>query len=212
MDRNPPANAADTGLVPGLGRFYVAAQVKPKLATIEHVCLEPALCNRAATAMRRPWTTTEQPPLMVTRESQLQQRGPRWEGTRQEGQGSANGGKRLQGPDIFLSLKSQEETNQRYFFLLYTNLKEVSLEMLCCHDTWSHLKLTTLKPCINQYISFSYGNVVLNYDFSNWFCQIAQPTYSDCEWLYNNNVSCLRTVFGLNPLANSVILKHKLWE
>ena len=30
--------------------------------------------------------------------------------------------------------------------------------------------------------------------------------------LYNNNVSCLRTVFGLNPLANSVILKHKLWE
>ena len=30
--------------------------------------------------------------------------------------------------------------------------------------------------------------------------------------LYNNNVSCLRTVFELNPLANSVILKHKLWE
>ena len=30
--------------------------------------------------------------------------------------------------------------------------------------------------------------------------------------LYNNNVSCLRTVFGLNLLANSVILKHKLWE
>ena len=26
--------------------------------------------------------------------------------------------------------------------------------------------------------------------------------------LYNNNVSCLRTVFGLNPLANSVILKQ----
>ena len=30
--------------------------------------------------------------------------------------------------------------------------------------------------------------------------------------LYNNNVSCLRTVFGLNFLANSVILKCKLWE
>ena len=30
--------------------------------------------------------------------------------------------------------------------------------------------------------------------------------------LYNNNVSCLRTVFGLNLLANSVILKCKLWE
>ena len=30
--------------------------------------------------------------------------------------------------------------------------------------------------------------------------------------LYNNNVSCLRTVFGSNLLANSVILKCKLWE
>ena len=30
--------------------------------------------------------------------------------------------------------------------------------------------------------------------------------------LYNNNVSCLRTVSGLNFLANSVILKCKLWE
>ena len=36
--------------------------------------------------------------------------------------------------------------------------------------------------------------------------------------LYNNNVSCLRTVsglrtvFGLKLLANSVILKCKLWE
>ena len=30
--------------------------------------------------------------------------------------------------------------------------------------------------------------------------------------LYNNNVSCLRTVSGLNLLANSVILKCKLWE
>ena len=29
---------------------------------------------------------------------------------------------------------------------------------------------------------------------------------------YNNNVSCLRTVSGLNLLANSVILKCKLWE
>ena len=30
--------------------------------------------------------------------------------------------------------------------------------------------------------------------------------------LYNHNVSCLRTVFGLNLLANSVILNCKLWE
>ena len=30
--------------------------------------------------------------------------------------------------------------------------------------------------------------------------------------LYNNNASCLRTVSGLNLLANPVILKCKLWE
>ena len=35
--------------------------------------------------------------------------------------------------------------------------------MLCGQDTWSHLKLTTLKPRVNQYISFSYENVVLSY-------------------------------------------------
>ena len=46
-----------------------------------------------------------------------------WEGNRQEGQGSPNGGNRLQVPDIFISLKQQEETNQWYFFLFYTNLK-----------------------------------------------------------------------------------------
>ena len=30
--------------------------------------------------------------------------------------------------------------------------------------------------------------------------------------LYNNNVSCLRTIFGKNHLANPIILKCKLWE
>ena len=30
--------------------------------------------------------------------------------------------------------------------------------------------------------------------------------------LYNNNVSCLRTIFGKNLLANAIILKYKLWE
>ena len=30
--------------------------------------------------------------------------------------------------------------------------------------------------------------------------------------LYNNNVSCLKIVSGLNLLANPVILKCKLWE
>ena len=30
--------------------------------------------------------------------------------------------------------------------------------------------------------------------------------------LYNNNVSCLRTVSGKNHLSNPIILKCKLWE
>ena len=34
-----------------------------------------------------------------------------WEGNRQEGQGSPNGGNSLQVSDIFISLKQQEETN-----------------------------------------------------------------------------------------------------
>ena len=33
-----------------------------------------------------------------------------------------------------------------------------------------------------------------------------------CLGLYNNNVSCLRTVSGKNLLANPVILRGKLWE
>ena len=39
-----------------------------------------------------------------------------WEGDRQEGQGSPGGERRLQVPDIFISLKRPEETNQRYVF------------------------------------------------------------------------------------------------
>ena len=42
---------------------------------------------------------------------------------RKEGQGSPNRGNRLQVPDIFISHKQQEDTNQRYFFLRYTNVK-----------------------------------------------------------------------------------------
>ena len=42
--------------------------------------------------------------------------GGHWEGNRQEGQGSPNGEKTLQVPDIFISLKPQEETNQRCVF------------------------------------------------------------------------------------------------
>ena len=49
--------------------------------------------------------------------------------------------------------------------------------MLCCGDAWFHLKLTTLKPRVNQYISSSYGNVVLSYVnvpqtlSSSWFAK-----------------------------------------
>ena len=34
--------------------------------------------------------------------------------------------------------------------------------MLCCHDTWFHLKLTILKPWVNQYI-FLMEMFVLSY-------------------------------------------------
>ena len=40
--------------------------------------------------------------------------------------------------------------------------------------------------------------------------QTFSPLYS--LGLYNNNVSCLRTVYGKILLANPVILKCKLWE
>ena len=69
--------------------------------------------------------------------------------------------------------------------------------MLCCLDTWFHLKLTTLKARVNQYISFSYGNVVLSYVnvpqtlSSNWFRQMAQPTYSGIvPLIYVNETIC----------------------
>ena len=68
--------------------------------------------------------------------------------------------------------------------------KEVSLNMLCGHDTWSHLKLTTLKPWVNQYISFSYGNVVLRYvnepqtlpNGLNYLLRYCSPNL--CKWNY----------------------------
>ena len=75
--------------------------------------------------------------------------------------------------------------------------KEVSLKMLCCQDTWFHLKLTTLKPWVNQYISFSYGNVVLSCVnvpqtlSPSPFCQMAQPTYSGIvPLIYVNETIC----------------------
>ena len=62
---------------------------------------------------------------------------------------------------FFSLLSGRRKQTSNIFFLLYTNSKGVSLKMLCCHDTRFHLKLTLLKPWVNQYISFSYGNVCL---------------------------------------------------
>ena len=69
--------------------------------------------------------------------------------------------------------------------------------MLCCLDTWFHLKLTPLKPGLIQYISFSCGNVVLSYVnvpqtlSSSWFLQMAQPTYSGIvPLIYVNEIIC----------------------
>ena len=64
--------------------------------------------------------------------------------------------------------------------------------MLCCHDTWFHLKLTILKPRVNQYISFSYGIIVLNYDSMVKLApQMAQPTYSGIvPLIYVNETIC----------------------
>ena len=52
-------------------------------------------------------------------------------GNRQEGQGSSNRGKRLQVKDIFISLKWQEETNQRYVFPSLYKFKRRFL-LTCC--------------------------------------------------------------------------------
>ena len=69
--------------------------------------------------------------------------------------------------------------------------------MLCGHYTWSHLKLTTLKPRVNQYISFSYENVVLSYVnepqtlSSSWFRKTAEISYSGIVHLiYVNETIC----------------------
>ena len=63
----------------------------------------------------------------------------------------------------FLSLLSgrRKQTIDIFSFSIQI-LKEVSLKILCCHDTWFYLKLTTLKPWVNQYI-FLMEMLVLSY-------------------------------------------------
>ena len=90
-----------------------------------------------------------------------------WEGNRQEGQGSPNGGNRLQVSDIFsLSLLSgrRKQTSVTSPTPFSRQIwKEVSLKILCCHnDTWFHLNLTFLKPWANQRV-FLMEMFVLSY-------------------------------------------------
>ena len=66
-------------------------------------------------------------------------------------------------------------------------LKEVSVKILCCHnDTWFHLKLTILKPWVNQCILLmemfvlSYVNVLCIYP--RLCLQVGLPNVSEQIW------------------------------
>ena len=69
--KNLPANAGDTGSIPGLGRSHMPWSSKahvPHLLKLTHV--KPVSSTREAVAMRSPHATTrEKPPLATTRES-----------------------------------------------------------------------------------------------------------------------------------------------
>ena len=103
--------------------------------------------------------------------------------------------------------------------------------MLCCHDTWFHLKLTILKPWVNQYIFLMEMFVLSSVNVpqtlsSSWFHQMAQPTwqtgmlYSDAvPLIYVNETICLvicpSTRFqsivlwlGMNYLVPFWVLRH----
>ena len=59
--KNPPANAGDTGSIPGLGRYHVSNEARAQLL-LRLTRLSPS-SPREATATRRPCTATrEQPP------------------------------------------------------------------------------------------------------------------------------------------------------
>ena len=92
--KNPPANAGDTGLIPGLGNPTCHGATKPMLYNYWPCALEPRSCQllgsriatteacepsrpcsttREATALRSPRTPTrEQPLLAATRERLVQ--------------------------------------------------------------------------------------------------------------------------------------------
>ena len=88
--KNPPANAGDTGLIPGSGRSHMPQSNEapvPQLLSLRSTArepqllkpthLEPTLHNKEATAMRSPCTTTKSSPRSPQLEkANVQQRRP----------------------------------------------------------------------------------------------------------------------------------------
>ena len=69
--KNPPANAGDTGSIPGLGRSHMPwsnSAHEPQL--LKPTCLELVLLNKRSHGNEKPtYRNEEQPPLATTRES-----------------------------------------------------------------------------------------------------------------------------------------------
>ena len=76
MVKNPPANARDTGLIPGSERFHMprgneahawqllslrtATTTDREPQLLKPTCLEPMLCSKKITAMRSPHSETRE--------------------------------------------------------------------------------------------------------------------------------------------------------
>ena len=88
--KNLPANAGDTGSIPGLERSHIPRSSKthvPPLLSLcsrackpqllKSVCLEPVLRNKEATTLRSPSTTTKSSPCLLQLEkARMQQQRP----------------------------------------------------------------------------------------------------------------------------------------
>ena len=86
----------------------------------------------------------------------------------------------------FFSLLSGRRKQTSCSFSFSTQIKkEVSLKILCCHnDTWFHLKLTILKPWVNQCIFLMEMFVLLMYyAFTpNSVFKLVPPNGSEPTW------------------------------
>ena len=60
--QNPTANAGDTGLIPGPGRFHCRRATKPMHQNYLSLSLEPVLCKREATTGRSLYTAARKSP------------------------------------------------------------------------------------------------------------------------------------------------------